>query len=150
VRTTAIDMNLLSLPTELLADILSGLDVPTLIAVSHASKKLRSVCSDDVLNPWRAAISSYLREGCYEEFATPGFYNTVPRQNWIEILSRAPPAFLLDDVNLLHLLEESVWKEAFKKRFLPSWQERKRAESWRECFMQSVFYCPRIVGLIAS
>jgi hypothetical protein len=134
-------MSLLSLPTELLADILGALDVPSLIAVANTSSRLRAVCSDDVLNPWRAPIWRNLRSKYYSDLATLSVRTTVPRHNWVDILSRAPATFVLFEVTLPNL-KESEWEEVFKRRFLPSWQKWKRVGSWRECFTKYVALCP--------
>lgn len=128
-----------SLPVELIADILSELDIATLITVSYLSRRLRSIVSEPSLNPWRRPILRNLRnpdniyEPCLKHLAVR---TTVPRQNWVEILSLARIEFLLFEATLPSL-KESEWEEAFRRRFLPGWTKWKKEEdSWKSVFLK--------------
>ncbi|ETW84135.1 hypothetical protein HETIRDRAFT_311797 [Heterobasidion irregulare TC 32-1] len=136
-------LTLESLPVELITAIMEELDVESLVMVSYLSHRLHTIASDPSLNPWRVPIIRNLTSGTYEECMKHlSVRSTVPRQNWIEILSIARPAFLLFEATLPNL-KEDVWKECFKRRFLPGWQKWKRDSSWREasllltCFLGS-------------
>ena len=50
------------LPVELIAEILSQLDLRSLKIVSGLSRRLRSVTSDPTLNPWKGPILRNLSE----------------------------------------------------------------------------------------
>lgn len=165
-----------SLPVELIADILSELDLTTLITVSCLSRRLRSIVSEPALNPWRRPILRNLRapsrsgdplplalplpdndndndaaggaendgmavdspararyEPCLKHLAVRA---TVPRQNWVEILSLASVDFLLFEATLPGL-KDAEWEEAFRRRFLPGWVKWKKAGiSWKAVFMK--------------
>ncbi|EMD40480.1 hypothetical protein CERSUDRAFT_111075 [Gelatoporia subvermispora B] len=130
-----------SLPVELIADILSELDLGTLIIVSYLSHRLHAICSDSSLNPWRRPILRNLRElnGNYEPLLKHlCFRTTVPRQNWVEILSIARADYLCFEASLPNL-KESEWEEAFRRRFLPGCMKYKKDTSWREAFLRVLF-----------
>lgn len=126
-----------SLPVELIADILSELDLASLVTISYLSRRIHSIASDSSLNPWRSPIIRNLKSGYYE----PAFNNLcvryiVPRQNWVEILSLARPEFLLFHATLPNL-KAYEWEECFRRRFLPGWRKwRKDGGSWKEAFMK--------------
>jgi len=127
-----------SLPVELIADILGELDLKSLITVSYLSHRLHAICSDSSLNPWRRPILRNLRDlnGEYEVLLKHlSFRATVPRQNWVEILSLAKAHYLLFEASLPNL-KESEWEEAFRRRFLPGWTKNKKDGSWKEAFMK--------------
>ena len=134
------------LPVELIADILSELDLVSLITVSGLSRRIHSIASDSSLNPWRKPILRNLRDGNYE----PSFNSLlvryiVPRQNWVEIMSLAKADFLLFRATLPNLMARE-WEECFRKRFLPGWCKwRKDGMQWKEAFMKCVFYAVEIV-----
>ena len=140
--TIAMVITFESLPVELIADILSELDLVSLITVSYLSRRIHSIASDSALNPWRKAILRNLKDGNYE----PSFNNlcvryVVPRQNWLEILSLAKADFLLFQATLPNLLSRE-WEECFRRRFLPGWRRwRKDGMSWKEAFMKYVNLC---------
>lgn len=131
-----------ALPVELIADILGELDLPSLIKVSYLSRRLYAITSDSSLNPWRKPILRILHE-CYayqavsydRELANLSVRLTVPRQNWVEILSMAKAEWLLFTATLPNLPAKD-WEEAFKRRFLPGWQKWKKDSSWKEVFMK--------------
>jgi hypothetical protein len=127
-----------SLPVELVTAILEELDLASLIVVSSLSRRLHSISSDRSLNPWRTPILRNLHSGTYEpSLRHLSVLTTVPRQNWIEILSRAQPHFLLFEATLPNM-KEVDWQECFQRRFLPGLQKWKRDSSWRETFKKYV------------
>lgn len=60
--------------------------------------------------------------------------NLVPRQNWIEVLARAPPEWIMYEATLPNL-RDSEWDECFRRRFLPGWKKRKGDGRWRAAFI---------------
>ncbi|KIP12755.1 hypothetical protein PHLGIDRAFT_20795 [Phlebiopsis gigantea 11061_1 CR5-6] len=127
-----------SLPVELIAEILGELDLPSLIITSYLSRRLNYVASDSSLNPWRGPILRCLlvQPGTpYEpSLRSLSERSTVPRQNWIEILSMARADWLLLEATLPSL-KDSEWEECFKRRFLPSWRKWKgEDEGWGPAF----------------
>ncbi|KAL0580077.1 hypothetical protein V5O48_001936 [Marasmius crinis-equi] len=127
-----------SLPVELISDILSELDIEALIIVSQLSRRLHAIVSSS-LNPWRKPIKQLLVEERYQALKNLSLRRTVPRQNWIEILTLAPPSFILFDATLPNLKEEE-WRECFCLRFLPSWRRWSSQESsWKAAFMQVLY-----------
>ncbi|KAI0321388.1 hypothetical protein OF83DRAFT_1161811 [Amylostereum chailletii] len=128
-----------ALPVELITAILEELDVATLITISYLSRRLHHVASDPALNPWRRPILRNLLCGDYEDCLKHlSVRTTVPRQNWIEILSFAHPSFLLFDATLPNM-KEADWELCFKRRFLPGWQKWKRDLSWCEVYKRMLF-----------
>jgi F-box domain len=125
-----------SLPVELITAILEELDLASLITVSYLSRRLHTIASDQ--NPWRAPILRNIHSGVYEDCLKHlSVRRTVPRQNWIDIMSMAQPRFLLLEATLPNM-KDADWSECFKRRFLPGWQKWKRDLSWREAFMTCV------------
>ncbi|THV08313.1 hypothetical protein K435DRAFT_642027 [Dendrothele bispora CBS 962.96] len=111
-----------SLPVELIADILSELDLESLIRISYLSRRLRNIVSDPSLNPWRRPILRDLYSDSYRDTLKHlSIRSTVPRQNWIEILSLASPNFILHEATLPNLRAHE-WEECFSRRFLPGWR----------------------------
>jgi F-box-like len=139
-RTFGTMSTLESLPVELVSDILSETDIPSLINVSCVSRRLRSIVSDPSLNPWRHPILRNLRSGDYDKSLNHlSVRSTVPRQNWIEIMSVARASYLLFDATLPNL-KDFEWEECFRRRFLPSWA-RKKESTWRDIFYKYVGCC---------
>lgn len=134
-------MSLESLPSELIVDILTALDIQSIVACSQLSRRFRNICADPQINPWRVPILRNLRsDGDRYE---PGFGQlslryVFPRHNWIDILSRASAQFLLFQATLPHL-KNAEWEEVFSRRFLPSWKKWKRDSSWREAFLKVLY-----------
>ncbi|KAK0230639.1 hypothetical protein IW262DRAFT_1339509 [Armillaria fumosa] len=126
-----------SLPVELIAEILGELDLESLITTSYLSRRLLTITSDSSLNPWRRPILRNLRSATYEDCLRHlSVRQTVPRQNWIEILSLARPSFILFDATLPNL-KMADWEECFNRRFLPGWKKwKKDGVSWREAFIK--------------
>ena len=127
-----------SLPVELVTAILEELDLASLIVVSYLSRRLHAIASDRSLNPWRAPILRNLHSGVYEDSLKHlSVRATVPRQNWIEIMSMAQPRFLLFEATPPNM-KEAGWQECFKRRFLPGWEKWKRDLGWQETFKKCV------------
>jgi hypothetical protein len=126
-----------SLPTELVADILGTLDLASLIACSQVSRRLRQICTDPQINPWRRPLLRNMsHRGAYEPcLANLSLRCIVPRQNWIEVLTKADAEYLLLEATL-PTLANSEWKEVFKRRFLPSWEKWRRETTWRQAYMK--------------
>lgn len=128
-------MHLLNLPAELIADIISNLDLLSLRNVSYTCNQLRTICADEVLNPWHARLLTVLKhEEPEEEFKFVqhlSCYPCIPRRNWLYILTTASPDFIL--FNDIPYLPDSTWEEAFKTRFLPSWAKWYACSLGRTC-----------------
>ncbi|EAU84348.1 hypothetical protein CC1G_01344 [Coprinopsis cinerea okayama7 len=132
-------MHFEELPVELIAEILGELDLQSLITMSHVSKRLYLVASDSALNPWRKPILANLQSHPYEAALKHlSVRMTVPRQNWIEILSLARPSFLLYEATLPNL-KATEWEECFQRRFLPGWAKWKKDGSWKEVFLKMLY-----------
>ena len=127
-----------SLPVELIAEILGELDLRSLITVSYLSRRLHSVASDSSLNPWRRPILRNLTvqpdtpyEPCLKHLSVR---STVPRQNFVEILSLARAEWVLFELTAPNL-KEAEWEECFRRRFLPGWQKwKKDGDTWKSAF----------------
>ena len=130
-----------NLPVELIAEILGELDIASLIMVSYLSRRLHSVASDSSLNPWRRPILRNLRNDTDAPYESSlkhlSVRHTVPRQNWLEILSLAKADWLLFDATLPNLKDEE-WEECFKRRFLPGWRKWKKEGTWKQAFLRCV------------
>ncbi|KAG6903413.1 hypothetical protein C0995_005436 [Termitomyces sp. Mi166 len=125
-----------SLPVDLIADILAELDLESLITISTLSRRLRDIVSDPSLNPWRRPILRVLHSGNYENsLKNLSVRSTVPRQNWIEILSLASPSFLIYEATLPNLKSEE-WEECFNRRFLPGWRKWKKDGTWKRACLK--------------
>ncbi|KAF9651080.1 hypothetical protein BDM02DRAFT_3163826 [Thelephora ganbajun] len=126
-----------SLPVELISDILGETDIQSLIVVSGLSRRLREIISDPALNPWRRPILRRLHLGEYgTDFANLSLRMIVPKYNWIQIMSKAHPEFLLFEATAPNL-NEHEWDECFRRRFLPSWVYWKKSSSWRTAFYKT-------------
>jgi hypothetical protein len=130
-------MLLLGLPVELVAEILSELDVPDLVHASQLSKSMRAIAADEALNPWRRPVQRALRAGAHEALRHLNGCSIVPRQNWIEILAFAPTSVVLFDT-CVPRLAAADWADAFARRFLPACRRWKRDASWKEAYLRSV------------
>ncbi|KAI0353047.1 hypothetical protein OH77DRAFT_1497540 [Trametes cingulata] len=127
-----------SLPVELVADILGELDIASLVTVSNLSRRLRAVASEPSLNPWRRPILRNLLSP--DEDYEPALRHlsvrqTVPRQNWVEILTLGKAEYLLFEMTLPNL-KEAEWEECFRRRFLPGWIKWKKEGSWKAAFLK--------------
>ncbi|KAF8165556.1 hypothetical protein B0H34DRAFT_689562 [Crassisporium funariophilum] len=124
------------LPVDLIAEILGELDLDSLIKMSYLSKRFHSVASDSSLNPWRRPILRNLRSSTYESALKHlSVRMTVPRQNWIEILALARPAFILYEASIPNL-RSSEWEECYKRRFMPGWRRWRKDSFWKEAFLK--------------
>lgn len=133
----SVRVSLDNLPVELIASILSDLDIPALRNVSETCAYLRAIASDSLLNPWRRPILRALMQHSLAPLKTLSVLSTVPRHNWLEILCYASPDFLLFEATLPNLLD-SQYEIAFRRRFLPSWSKIRKAASWKSAFMKWV------------
>ncbi|KAI0940142.1 hypothetical protein AcW1_004946 [Taiwanofungus camphoratus] len=127
-----------SLPVELIADILSELDLTSLVTVSYLSHRLRAVASEPSLNPWRPPILRTLlsQEGNYDPCLKHlSVRSIVPRQNFVGVLSLARAHYLLFEASLPNLSERE-WEECFRRRFLPGWTKVRKDSSWRTAFLK--------------
>ncbi|KAL7282564.1 hypothetical protein ACG7TL_004035 [Trametes sanguinea] len=128
-----------ALPVELVADILGELDIASLVIVSNLSRRLRAVASEPSLNPWRRPILRNLvdLDSEYEPALKHlSVRQTVPRQNWVEILTLGKAEYLLFEMTLPNL-KEAEWEECFRRRFLPGWVNWKSdAGSWKAAFLK--------------
>lgn len=133
-----------SLPVELIADILGELDLESLITLSYLSRRLHDIASDSSLNPWRRPILRTLRSGHYEDCLRHlSVRRTVPRQNWVEVLTLAYPSFILFEATLPNL-KMTEWEECFSRRFLPGLRKWKKDGTWKAAYLKSV---PLSVGV---
>ena len=155
---------LCDLPVELLSAILAFLDLVSLKRISESSRRLRAVCSDDVLNPWhhpvRHAIHNVFKDGENQDASDAldyprnlasieykaqelavlsglSAFSTVPRSTLVDVLALSPPRFLLYHASRSNL-PHRLWKEAFQRRFLPSWAQKfgQHWWSWQEGFFR--------------
>ncbi|THH11905.1 hypothetical protein EW145_g329 [Phellinidium pouzarii] len=128
-----------ALPVELIAEILSALDLATLITVSCLSRRLREISSDTALNPWKGPIAHNLRnkDGEYESCLAHLTART-PRANWVDILSAARAEFILFSASIPSL-PDSDYDECFRRRFLPSWTKWKKDGRWKEAFLKVLY-----------
>lgn len=138
------------LPVELVAEILSQLDLPSLIIVSGISRRFRNIASDPALNPWRGPILRSVRDrdADYEPALKHlGERSVVPRSCWLDILASARSSFLLFEATIPNL-PDIDYQEVFHRRFLPSWKRwRTDNVSWKEVYRKSVsFSLPVIVS----
>jgi len=107
--------------------------------VSGLSRRLREIVSNPALNPWRRPILRRLRRKEYgADLANLSLRMIVPRHNWIEIMSKADPDFLLFEAAVPNL-NEHEWEESFRRRFLPSWAYWKKSSSWRAAFHKVLY-----------
>ncbi|EJD53959.1 hypothetical protein AURDEDRAFT_80661 [Auricularia subglabra TFB-10046 SS5] len=129
-----------SLPVELVAQIVAELDVQSVIVASSISRRLRAVCTDVSLNPWRKPILAALHGDSHDALRHLCVYSSVPRQNFVEILSRAPTAVILFSI-VIPKLSDAEWREAAMLRFLPGFlaKWRRPGVPWREVFMRAMF-----------
>jgi hypothetical protein len=128
-----------SLPVDVILDILSELDLSSLVVISYLSKRLHSIASDSSLNPWRGPILRNLQAEVYEPcLKNLSVRYVVPRQNWVDIMSRARPDFLLWEATIPNL-KAHEWEQCFRRRFLPGWCKwKKEGHHWKETFMKYV------------
>ena len=132
-----------SLPVELVADILGELDVASLVIVSYLSSRLRAIASDPSLNPWRRPILRTIcnsdGDGDYEpQLRHLSVRHTVPRQNWVDILTLAKAEYVLFEMTLPNL-KDTEWEECFRRRFLPGWTKWKTS-TWKAAFLKCVVH----------
>src|ERR1700754_2322333 len=95
------------LPAELMADILSYLDIQDLLHLSTTSRTLRVVLSNPNLNPWRAPLMRLLDRQTYPSVLVniSSYPDVFPATNWTTILTRSDPRFLLYECVIPHLTD---------------------------------------------
>ncbi|KAF7352578.1 hypothetical protein MVEN_01223100 [Mycena venus] len=124
------------LPVELIAKIVGELNLDDVIKISQLSRRLNLVASDPILNVWRLPILRNLRSEEYEgSLKNLSVYMSVPRHNWVDILSIGRASYILFETTLPNL-KDAEWDEAFKRRFLPSWRKWRKDSSWRPAFLR--------------
>ena len=120
------------------AEILGELDLASLVVVSYLSRRLHGIASHPSLNPWRKPILRNLymhQDGEYEPcLRTLSVRHTVPRQNWVEILTLGKAEYLLFEMTLPNL-KEGDWEECFRRRFLPGWVKWKTT-TWKAAYLK--------------
>lgn len=129
-------MPLTDLPVELIASILGLLDIVSLRITSETCTRLRLIVSDPLLNPWRYPILREILTKRYpHELKHLSTLSIVPRTNWLPVLTYGSPEYILFQCTLPNLSEDQ-WREAFRRRFLPSWSKIKKNGSWKEAFLK--------------
>lgn len=132
--------NINGLPAELVADILSYLDIADLLHLSTMSRTLRAILSNHNLNPWRNPLTHLLDRQTHPSIlANISSYALIfPKANWITILTRSDPRFLLYECVIPHI-SDSDWQTAFEARFLPSWRRWKKDNfPWKSAFLRAL------------
>ncbi|KAJ7129420.1 hypothetical protein C8R44DRAFT_776753 [Mycena epipterygia] len=124
-----------SLPVELISKIIGELTIEDVIKTSQLSRRLKLVASDTILNVWRLPILRNLHSDEYEAALKNLVVYSVPRHNWIEILSLAKASYILFEMTLPNL-KEAEWEEAFRRRFLPSWARWRKDSAWKAAFLR--------------
>ncbi|KAJ6515630.1 hypothetical protein C8R45DRAFT_957157 [Mycena sanguinolenta] len=125
-----------TLPVELIGKIVGELFLEDVIKISELSRRMRLVVSDPILNVWRLPILRNLRADEYEEsLKNLSVYTSVPRHNWIDILSRARAPYVLFEMTVPNL-KEAEWEDTFQRRFLPSWKKWRKDSTWRAAFFR--------------
>ncbi|KAK7061946.1 hypothetical protein R3P38DRAFT_2493671 [Favolaschia claudopus] len=128
-----------TLPVELIGKILGDLHLLEVIKMSQLSRRLRLVTADPILNVWRLPILRNLRSEEYEESLKHlSVYTTVPRHNWVEILSMARATYILFETTLPNL-KDAEWEDAFSRRFLPSWRKWRKDSNWKTAFLRLLY-----------
>ncbi|WRT69738.1 uncharacterized protein IL334_006729 [Kwoniella shivajii] len=139
---------LLDMPGEILSQISSYLPLPTLIQFLSLHPLLLSLTQSH-LSPIPSSTRSLLSTPPYPNALSviPHLTHFLPpdpddaKRLFLQILVRARPKWILERFEVLRW-EDEFWKEAFERRFLPSWKRYKEDEdNWR-----SVFY--RMLGRI--
>lgn len=98
--------------------------------------------TDTHLTPLRSVIKDIVRKGppYPAQFEIlPSLYHFVGEDDgrlFLDVLVRAPPKWLLERFEFGRWRDE-IWKEAFERRFLPSWTRYKNPEDkWRAAFIR--------------
>ncbi|GMK56215.1 hypothetical protein CspeluHIS016_0300550 [Cutaneotrichosporon spelunceum] len=136
-------LELLDLPSEILSQIATFLPQRDLIHFLSTSTVLRTL-TDTHLTPLRAVIKDVVRKG--PPYPPP--FEVLPSLRYfvgeddgrlfLEVLVRAPARWLLERFEFGRWSDE-IWKEAFERRFLPSWKRYKSPEDkWRGAFLRTL------------
>lgn len=125
----------------------SYLPLDSLVSLTDTHSTFRALAASPPLTPFAAPILAALLKGP----AYPQSLRTLawthpylPPALFLHILVRAPPRFILDELELPRL-SSGYWQEAFRRRFLPSWiryrdenTAAKDKPSWRATFLRCV------------
>jgi hypothetical protein len=145
-------ITLLTLPPELLSQILSNLPLASLLIASLSHPILLSISSSSSLSPFPFPIASALSPDAFYLPPPPhrsdlaplsltallhslpsrvllanlAQYSWIPKKSHLEMLVRGEPEWVAVELELPVGLGEAYWQEAFRRRFLPSWA----SEEW--------------------
>ncbi|BEJ04297.1 hypothetical protein CcaverHIS641_0201140 [Cutaneotrichosporon cavernicola] len=136
-------LELLDLPSEILSQIATFLPQRDLIHFLSTSTALHTL-TDTHLTPLRAVIKGVVRKGP----PYPPQFEVLPSLRYfvgdddgrlfLDVLVRAPARWLLERFEFGRWTDE-IWKEAFDRRFLPSWKRYKNPEDkWRGAFLRTL------------
>ncbi|WVQ78961.1 hypothetical protein IAT38_001053 [Cryptococcus sp. DSM 104549] len=134
---------LLELPEEILGEIGGYLSLPHLLTFLSLNSVLVNLCSS-IYSPVPTVVRRTIREGppyhhALENLQTTRFFGP-PDAVWkkplmSDIAVQAKPRWIVE--NSVISADNAFWKEAFERRFLPSWTRfMKRGDSWRAIFIR--------------
>ncbi|EIW71472.1 hypothetical protein TREMEDRAFT_73318 [Tremella mesenterica DSM 1558] len=133
---------LLDLPGDILSQISSYLPLPELFAFLSLHPRLLTLCKTH-LTPLPQAIRQVVNEGSpYPPIlaALPSLRLFLPDDGgrmFIDVLVKCPPRWILERFEMGRW-RDTIWKESFERRFLPSWKRYKKEEdTWRAVFLRS-------------
>lgn len=133
-------LELEDLPYEIIQHILSYLPLSDLLPLTLHSSIFRSLALSPLLSPFLAPVHHILLRGppYPAELAVLGIFTHINRNVFLEILVRAEAKWILEEMEIPRL-PDSVWQEAFARRFLPSWKRyREGSEKWRAAFLRTL------------
>ncbi|KAJ9112667.1 hypothetical protein QFC22_006169 [Naganishia vaughanmartiniae] len=136
-----------TLPLELISQILSYLPLSSLLPLSTLSRTFQFISSDPTVTPFPTAIAREIDLGppYTRELEVLGTYSHIPRGAFIQVLVRAAPEWVLDNMVIPVGMTTLEWRECFEQRFLPSWKRFKfrnhtsssnGEHSWRAAFLR--------------
>lgn len=121
----------------------SYLPLPDLIPFLSLHSALHNLTRSH-LTPLRAVIRDILRTGPPYPSALailPSLSHLVGHDDgnlFVDVLVRAAPKWILESLEIGRW-RDHIWKEAFERRFLPSWKRYKAPEdTWRAAFLRIV------------
>ncbi|CAK9782914.1 hypothetical protein CC85DRAFT_266518 [Cutaneotrichosporon oleaginosum] len=136
-------LELLDLPSEILSQIASFLPQRDLLHFLSTSTALHTL-TETHLTPLRAVIKGVVRKGppYPPQFEVlPSLRHFVGEDNgrlFLDVLVRAPARWILERFEFGRW-KDDIWKEAFERRFLPSWKRYKNPEDkWRAAFLRTL------------
>ncbi|RXK36581.1 hypothetical protein M231_06122 [Tremella mesenterica] len=134
---------LLDLPGDILSQISSYLPLPELFAFLSLHPRLLTLCKTH-LTPLPQAIRQVVNEGSpYPPIlaALPSLRLFLPDDGgrmFIDVLVKCPPRWILERFEMGRW-RDTIWKESFERRFLPSWKRYKKEEdTWRAIFLRTL------------